>query len=75
VIVPVVIEWDAVDDADRYAVYVQPEGGPVVEAETTKPRITIQVPTNTPTLVYVTSRQGQLESISSEEMRVYVTRW
>jgi hypothetical protein len=75
VTVPVTIEWDAVEDADRYAVYVQPEGGPVIESETIKPRTVIRVPTNTPTLVYVTSRQGQLESISSEEMHVYVTKW
>lgn len=73
--VPIAIEWDAVEDADRYAVYVQPDGGPCIETETVKPRIIIQVPANIQTLVYVTSRKGQLESISSAEMRVYVTRW
>jgi hypothetical protein len=75
VTVPIAIEWDAVDDADRYAVYVRSEGGPCIETETVKPRITVQVPVNIQTLVYVTSRNGQLESISSEEMHVYVTRW
>jgi hypothetical protein len=73
--VPISIAWDVVPDADRYAVYVCPEGGPCAETETDKPAIVVQVPVQVQTLIYVTSRQGQLESISSEKMHVYVTRW
>lgn len=73
--VPVRIAWDAVPDADRYAIYVQPEGDPFQEFETTKTSVVLAVPERRETLVYVTSRQGPLESIGSEEMRLYTARW
>jgi hypothetical protein len=73
--IPVRIAWDAVPDADRYVVYAQPEGGDFAEIETPETSIVLAVPERRETLVYVTSRQGQLESIGSEEMRLYTARW
>jgi hypothetical protein len=73
--VPVLIEWDAVADADRYGVIVKPEGADCRESETTDPRIIVRIPTNRMTLVYVTSMRGQLVSLSPAQMQVYVSRW
>lgn len=73
--IPVRIAWDAVPGADRYAVYVHPDGHVGNDFETVSPSTVVQVPENTMTLIYVTSRQGLLESISSEEMHVYASRW
>lgn len=73
--VPVTIKWNVVPEADRYTVYVQPGGGHITALETVNPSVIIQIPENTPTLVYITYRQGDLESITCEEMHVYIRRW
>ena len=73
--VPVLIEWDAVSDADRYGVIVKPEGADCKDVETTDHRIIVKIPINTMTLIYVTSMRGQLVSLPSEQMHIYVSRW
>ena len=69
------VAWDGSPDADRYAVYVRPVGGHFSEYETKETSIVLQIPEGQPTDIYVSSRQGALENISSEEIHVYVTRW
>lgn len=73
--VPVLIEWDAVSDADRYGVIVKPEGADCKDVETTDHCIIVKIPINTMTLIYVTSMRGQLVSLPSEQMHIYVSRW
>lgn len=74
-VIPLKIAWDEVPEADRYVVYLQPEGGDFTETETTRNEAVVSVQERRRTLVYVTSRQGQLESIGSEEMHLYTVRW
>lgn len=73
--VPIKIAWDKTPDADRYVVYVQTEGSAWQEIETQENTIVLALPERTPILIHVTSRNGDLESIPSEEMRIFVRRW
>ena len=69
------IAWDESADADCYAVYVRPQGGQFSEYVTKDTSIVLQIAERKPTDIYVSSRQGNLENISSEEIHVFVTRW
>jgi hypothetical protein len=73
--IPIKVQWDKVEEADLYAVYVQPEGGDWTTLTTVEPAITIQVPLRKHVTLHVNSRKGPLESIDSESMQVYATRW
>jgi hypothetical protein len=73
--IPIKVQWDKVEDADLYAVYVQPEGGDWTTLTTKETTITIHVPARKQVTLHVNSRQGQQESIDSESMQVYATRW
>jgi hypothetical protein len=73
--IPVRIAWNAADGAERYAVYVQAEGCPCQEHDTASTAIVLAIPERKQTLVHITSRQGAMESISSEEMHLYTARW
>lgn len=73
--VAVKIAWDKSPDADRYAVYVRSNDGPFAEHETRETSVVLQIEEQQPTEVHVASRQGDQETISSEELRLYVTHW
>jgi hypothetical protein len=73
--IPTRIQWDAVPDADRYVVYVQVEGCEFNTFEIFDTSIVLGLPPNKAIVIFVCSRQGQLENIDSDSMHVYATRW